>query len=335
MAVAGGLVCSGRRDLSFEGYTMAARYAASGRHCTDPDRVRADVEAAFYAVDSAMSNWSAKSEVSRFNNLPPGEAIPVSEGLREVLEASGHVHAGTGGLFDPTIGESIEIWGFGVRTQSSLPDEPQIQRALRNSGWNGLHLKGSTLTRLRPVQLNLGGIAKGYAVDRAAAAMGKHCLEYLVEAGGEIRLRGKWPVEIQHPAHEGGIARMDLEDVAVATSGVYANKKVVNGKRYSHIIHPRTGRPAHYAVSVTVTGASCAIADGLATALILADEKDYDAILKRFPGYGAVAFVKTTNGFRTIRAGAAPEIHCNPAARTSAPATAEASGTTTLLPNCL
>jgi thiamine biosynthesis lipoprotein len=292
------------------------------------------VEAAFYAVDSAMSNWSAKSEVSRFNNLPPGEAIPVSEGLREVLEASGHVHAA---LAVYLIRPSANRLRSG---DSAFERNPPARRAANTEGSAQFRLERTPSERQHvdspaPGAIESGRIAKGYAVDRAAAAMGKHCLEYLVEAGGEIRLRGKWPVEIQHPAHEGGIARMDLEDVAVATSGVYANKKVVNGKRYSHIIHPRTGRPAHYAVSVTVTGASCAIADGLATALILADEKDYDAILKRFPGYGAVAFVKTTNGFRTIRAGAAPEIHCNPAARTSAPATAEASGTTTLLPNCL
>lgn len=315
---------------------MASRYAVHGRSCIDEAGAKSRVEAAFYGVDASMSNWSDQSEVSRFNALQIGQVMEVSDGFGEVLEESDRLYAGTDGRFDPAVGELIELWGFGVQRRSSLPERSEVEAALRRSGWSGLRLEGRKVRRLRPVRLNPGGIAKGYAVDRAAAVLEEHCRDYFVEAGGEIRMRGQWPVTIQHPNQDGGIARMELKDTAVATSGVYANKRTVDGKRYSHIIDPRTGRPANHATSVTVTGPHCATADGLATALILTEETDYETVLAKFPGYGAIAFVESDQGFRLIRAGATPEVQCTrPAARTSSAATAEASGTTTLLPNCL
>lgn len=326
--------CGG--DLSFSGYSMASRYTVKGRGCQTEKSAIEQVEHAFYSVDSSMSNWSEESEVSRFNRLNPGESMEISESMIHVIAESQRVHKQTDGLFDPSIGELIESWGFGVRTRSSLPDLQEVETARRNSGMDGFRLNRNVLTRTRAIRLNLSGIAKGYAVDQVSQVVSRHCQEYFVEAGGELRVKGAWEIGIQHPGKEGLIVRMQLKDLAAATSGTYANRRESQGKRVSHIIDPRSGYPGQAAVSVTVVGESCETADALATALVLAEETHMNRILQRFPGYGAVAVFEAEGGYQIRTAGKTPAVQCeNPAAAATERATAAASGTTTLLPNCL
>lgn len=262
--------------------------------------------------------------------------MPVSEGMREVLVESLRVHASTEGLFDPSIGGLIEAWGFGVQDRSAPPAASEIEIARANSGMDGLHLKGSTLSRGRPIRLNLSGIAEGYAVDQAAKAVSRYCEEFFVEAGGEMRTKGSWEIGIQHPGRPGLIARMVLKNLAASTSGTYANWKESQGKRYAHIIDPRSGYPARVAVSVTVIGENCATADALSTGLVLADEVQMKRIIDQFPGYGVVAVFQKSAAYEMRILGNVPELHCErPAAMATDRATAAASGTTTLFPNCL
>lgn len=318
-----------------QGYSMGTTYTLKAQNCPSPgvfDRARR----AFYEIDASMSNWSPESETTRLNSLPPGGSMRVSLHMESVLAMSVRISRESEGLFDPGIGALIELWGFGVRQVDREPDQKDIREALAQSGIAHIRLENGIVSRARPVQFNPGGIAKGYAVDLAFSEL-KGCESAMVEAGGELRVRGTHRISVQHPSRQSGVlAQFDLRDEAAATSGVYANRIERNGKRYAHIIHPKTGLPSYGPVSATVVGPQCAEADALATALILADEQQAARIMQRFPGYRALSFYETAAGYRPVLYGDFAGFECaNPAASATDRATAAARGTTTLLPNCL
>lgn len=289
---------------------MASQYSVKARRCTTgkEDAAR-KVAAVMYSVDSGMSNWSPDSEVSKFNQTKPGVPFTVSPNLKRVVSEAFGVHAQTRGLFDPGIGELIEVWGFGVKRRGP-PSDLDVQRALVNSGRNALSLEGNTMRKLRPVMLNVTSIADGFAVDLAAEAMDSHCNEYVVEAGGEVKAKGKWPLAIQHPSDPQKIlATLDIENIAASTSGIGMTRDA-SGNRLSHIINPITGRPDGYAVSVTVFGPRCITADAVSTALVLTPETDLETTMSRFPGYSAVVVFEEKDRFRMRSFGKVPDFRC-------------------------
>ena len=235
-----------------------------------------DAERALRRVESLMSTWIDSSELSRFNKGPAGVAHQLSSDTLRVLHAAKALHRASAGTFDVTCRPQIELWRRQGRA-GRLPTPQQLQRARLASSWSLITLEAAAARKTRAsARFDLGGIAKGYGIDLAIEAMrAKGIAGGLVDVGGDLRffgtpLRGlRWSVDIRDPFAKGQavVATLVLEEGAVATSGDYARYVEIEGRRFSHVLDPRSGFPASHSPSVTVVAATAMLADAWATAL--------------------------------------------------------------------
>jgi thiamine biosynthesis lipoprotein len=274
--------------LHFGGETMGTRYTVkiAGRFGeARAGALQAAVHAALDGVDRRMSVYRADSELSAFNRAPADAPFALSDELYAVLAAAQAASRLSDGAFDVTVAPLVDTWGFGPpqgRATRSVPPLTRVQAQRPAVGYRALRLDAAarTATKLRDgLRADLGGIAKGYGVDLAARALeaeGVH--DYMIEAGGEVRVRGRhadgrpWRIGIERPDAWPPRAHyvVPLEDRAMATSGDYRIYFEQDGKRYSHEIDPASGFPIdHRLCSVTVVADDCMTADALATALIV------------------------------------------------------------------
>jgi len=220
----------------------------------------------------------------------------------------------TGGAFDPTVKPLVDHWGFGPEADTEPLDE--IMKAV---GWQKVRVEEGSLIKANPaVQLDLSAIAKGYGVDAVAEVIRSFGIKnFLVEIGGEIVVSGlnpdrkPWRVGIESPAGTGIFQTLELSDGAMATSGDYRNFRTrEDGSRFSHIIDPKTGRPAETDVaSVSVLANSCMDADAVATALfVMGSETGMEWLLalrelegENHPEFEALFILHSTNGTFTTR----------------------------------
>jgi thiamine biosynthesis lipoprotein len=226
-------------------------------------------------VNRLMSDYLAESEIGRVNAAPAGTPVPVAPETLLCVQHARAFGAASGGAFDITCRPLVALWKQAGRQQRlPTPEELAATRALVGCDRIVVDAAASTLALPQPgMQLDLGGIAKGYALDLAAAAMRAAGAEsVLVDVGGDVVALGTtpegkpWRVGVRHPFQDGLIAELLLRDGAVATSGVQQRFYEIGGHRYSHIIDPRTGWPAEQASSVTVIAADGITADAWATA---------------------------------------------------------------------
>ena len=262
-------------------------------------------------VNQRMSTYDPDSELMLFNRAPVGTWLDVSPELGDVVAAAKEVAEHTGGAFDPTVGPLVALWGFGAFASTAVPEPAQVRAAKALVDYRNLRHRPSppALAKQHPLSLDLSGIAKGHAVDGMAAALeSAGCENYLIEFGGEIRVRGRspkggpWRIGIDSPNEEGNLGdALLLDEAAVATSGDYRQYRERDGRRLSHIIDPRTGYPVdHRLASVTVVADSARAADAYATALMVLGERDglqfaEDARL------AAVFVIRDGDGFETVR----------------------------------
>ena len=240
------------------------------------------------AVDELMSNWKPDSEVSRFNTTKTKDWTPISADLVKVIDAALETSRRGDGAFDITVGPLVRLWNFGPDPQQPrVPTDAEIAVERRRTGYLQLDLDpaGARLRKKIPdLEIDLSAIAKGYAVDCVAEWLtGLGVLGCMVEVGGEVRCHGtksnggNWMLGIESPdSTEKGIAeRVSIGDRALATSGDYRKFFAVDGKRYAHILDPRTGRPVtHRLASVSVVAETCMLADARATMLfVMGDEE--------------------------------------------------------------
>jgi len=274
---------SDARYRQFGGATMGSNWTvrcAAGRE--QEGALHAAVQAALDAVDNRMTMFSGDSELTAFNAAAPDRRLFLSEELYRVLATATEVSRWSGGAFDVTVAPLVERWGFGTRAQRAVPAASAIATDRSRIGWQCLVLAPgdrSAIKAMAGLHADLGGIAKGYGVDRAAAALESHGVEhYMVEVGGEVRTRGvnaegrAWRIGIEEPDAMPQRARwiVGLDGRAMATSGDYRNYFIEDGRRYSHEIDPVSGAPVcHNLCSVTVVADDCLRADALATALIV------------------------------------------------------------------
>lgn len=269
---------AGPQKIQLSGATMGTSYhvtVASDQPA--PADLADQVQGILDGIDQMMSTYRDDSELMQLNRQPLGEGMQVSEPLWEVLSLSSQVFVWSGGAFDPAVGRLVNLWGFGpARNGDVIPTNEAIDAALTDSGLQFVEFGNNRrVTRHRNVSIDLSAVAKGYAVDQVADYLESVALtDYLVEVGGEMRVSGNnaqgglWRVAIESPDMTGEVERVvELAGGAVATSGDYRNYFELLGKRYSHTIDPRTGRPVtHNLASVTVLAERCAAADAMATA---------------------------------------------------------------------
>ena len=270
-------------ELHMSGRTMGTTYNVKYRPTPNTPSLKAmqiEVDALLAEINHTMSTYDQESELSRFNRLRTTEWVPASASLRDVLKAAIEIGAQSEGAFDITVGPLVNLWGFGPEIHPDhVPLERDIAAARGRSGLDKITLSDTqpAIRKHRPdVFLDLSGIAKGYGVDRVADLMTAHGLEhYMVEIGGEIRVRGfkqqdtPWRIAIEKPlSGERSVHTMlALSDIALATSGNYRNFFEIAGRRYSHTIDPTTGWPVdNHLVSVTVLAETSMRADAWATA---------------------------------------------------------------------
>lgn len=249
-----------------------------------PDEVWAQraMDAAFAElrrVDATMSRFKADSDVGRLNAAAGRQEVPVSEGTAEVLAAGLGWAQVSGGLFDPCLGKMCALWHVGSR--SAPPSDAELAAAGRGSHFHELEVdRGGSVPRAvlgsSHVAVDLGGIGKGYAVDRAAQALRDNGIFHaLVNAGGDLVAMGvdaegdPWKVGVRSPDHlEQMVQVMEVSDRAVATSGDYLQFFTYGGRRYHHILDGVSGEPRVTAMrSLTIEAATCMDADAAATAL--------------------------------------------------------------------
>ncbi len=278
-----------------------------------PDDLAERIDAALDLVDLSMSTYKPSSEISRFNQLPVDVEQAISHEFSQVLEVSQDVWEQTSGAFDPTVGPLVDLWGFGpAPALDVVPGDNAIALALERIGFEHLQQSAQLISKHKPVRLDLSAVAKGYAVDLVADLLEMLALpDYLVEVGGEMRLGGSnpegqaWRVAVEMPTLMPQVQRViAARDIAVATSGDYRNYFEKDGKRYSHTIDPRTGRPiTHSLASVTVLAQTCAYADAWATALMVLGEEQGMALAEtlQLPVY---MLVKDGDGFKAISSAA-------------------------------
>lgn len=257
------------------GRSMGTHWSLNIAGKIDPAAVTALVQAELDAVVAEMSQWEPASELSRFNSAEANCWRRLSPGFVEVLSQGLYIAQRTQGAFDPTLGAVVDLWGFGPVTPTCLPPPAdKLAEARAASGWKKLALDTSSRLARQPggLKLDLSGIAKGHAADRAARRLeDEGHVSFLMEVGGELVARGlkpdgqPWWVDLEQPPQADlPPIRIGLVHMAVATSGNY--------RRYhdlgAHTLDPRTAAPLRDApASVTVLHETCMSADALATAL--------------------------------------------------------------------
>lgn len=259
----------------------------------------------FKRVDGIMSSWLPDSAVAQINSNAGKQAIKVNAELLSVATRSLVAAKATKGAFDITVGAFRGLWKFDQDIDGTIPDKKDVRKRTKLVGYRNvvLNAKKSTIKLKRKgMRITLGGVAKGYAVDRAVALLRERGLgSFIVQAGGDLYASGtkdgqKWRVGIRDPRgkRDASFALIDLTDATFSTSGDYERSLVIDGVRYNHILDPKTGYPATRSRSVTVKADDALTADIWSTALfVLGAEKGMPLVEKR-PGIEAV-FVDQSN----------------------------------------
>ncbi len=237
-----------------------------------------DAFAEMERIEAATSRYAPDSGVNAVNSRGPGEETThIDLDVSQVIARSLFISQATGGAFDVTVAPVFDLWDF--EEGAEPPEREEVERALEWIGYRQIVLHPTSGHLIMPldVTIDLDGIAKGYAVDKAHRHLRTSgaFTGAILDAGGDIRFLGSppdggpWQVGIKHPRREGLLGVVSTEGGSVATSGDYQHWFEFGGARYHHIIDPATGYPARGVMSVTVLTERCMDADALATALFV------------------------------------------------------------------
>ncbi|CAN5861061.1 FAD:protein FMN transferase [soil metagenome] len=245
-------------------------------------------------LDGVMTTWTNDSEVSKINLAAGDKPVVVSDETFTVIERAVDVSRRSKGIFDITVGSFKGLWKFDQDMDYTLPDPAEVRKRLANIGWKHLKLDKkahSVFIDRKGVSITLGGIAKGYAVDKCVELLHRDgFVNFMVQAGGDMYVAGKkgadpWVVGIRDPRGPDGtmFALAPIEDHSFSTSGDY-ERGFVNPKdniRYHHILDTRTGFPSHASRSVTVRAKDAFTADAWSKVLFILGWKESLALIKR------------------------------------------------------
>ena len=246
------------------------------------------IQDAFAVVDGSMNHYQPDSMLSRLNAAEAQTAMEVDWDFALVFNTALDIYYATDGAYDPSVSPLINLWGFGPKGPTRRPSGNQLEETQKFVGLNAFAWDLSSRTFVKRdamAMLDFSSIAKGYAVDLGADALAELGIaNFMLEVGGEVQVRGKsprgdqWRLAIEEPVPGVGgkiFTAISVSDVGIATSGDYRNFFESEGRRYSHLIDPRTGFPIeHDLVSATVIHPSTMLADAWATALMVVGTKE-------------------------------------------------------------
>lgn len=259
----------------------------------------------FDRIDSSMTSWGTASAVARINDAAGKKAIKVDAEVFRLIEKSIAVSRKSGGAFDVSVGAFRGLWKFDQDRDGSVPSDTDIaaKKKLVNYKWIQLNRKSKTVKLKKAgMRITLGGIAKGYAVDRGVKILNDlGFADFILQAGGDLYVSGKrgprnWVVGIRDPrgSRNATFAVAPIKDRTFSTSGDYERAVVKDGKRYHHILDPKSGQPATASRSVTVMAKDALTADAWSTSLFIMGHEKGMKLVEKTPGLDAV-FVDQDN----------------------------------------
>lgn len=321
-----------RHEYTMSGKTMGTLYSVRVIF-PEPDaekvsELKTAIDSVLKVVNKQMSTYDPESEISKFNAFRDTIPFKVSQEFATVVKEAIVVHQKSGGAFDVTIGTIISLWGFGNKgSREAPPADSEIAEVLATLGTHLISVPDSVhLQKSTPgIEINLGAIAKGYGVDAVGKLIQSGGYEnYLVEIGGEIVAHGMnrkqhpWKIGIDKPEFDTAPGKelqstVCLNNHGIATSGDYRNYFEADGKHYSHIINPVTGKPvSHNLASVTVIAENCMIADALSTAvLVLGTEKGIEFLENWNGAEGMLITRENPETFSVHHTSGFTKFHCN------------------------
>lgn len=267
------------QTINFEGFVFGTTYHITILHEEKVDYEKA-IDSLFFLVNKALSNYISTSDISKINS---GDSTIVVDALfAEVFQKSKKIFKQTDGYFDPTVGNLVNAWGFGSDVSKKEIDSLDVQRMMQFVGFDKVQLKKNKIKKqFQEVYLDFNSIAKGFGVDVVGRFLeSKNIHDYLVEIGGEIRVRGKnkkgnfWTVAIEKPNTDGTQSfqtTIQLENSSMATSGNYRKYRISNeGKKYVHTVNPKTGfaKESNLLSASVISNLDCADVDAYATAFM-------------------------------------------------------------------
>lgn len=276
---------------SFETMGTRATLTVAGKEGSRLPSAAAETQRLMQALEVELSVYRAESAISRLNAVAGVRSLEVPEHTRRLLELSRVYGELTGGAFDVTVRPVVDLWRPVKGRTPALPNADALKEALARVDFRQIQVTGSSaFLNGRGMRVDLGGIGKGYAVDlawRACRDLGVR--SFMFDLGGNIRVSGSaeqglaWSIAIRDPFDRSvNLAKIEMPDGrAVATSGQYERYVEIDGRRYGHIIDPRTGYPAVGVAGVTVFAPDGTMADALSTGLFVLGPKRSIPILKK------------------------------------------------------
>lgn len=307
--------CPGKKEMRIAGRTMGTTYhiRVVAGWFAQRRGLAAKIERRLEDINAKMSTYLSDSEISRFNHSArPGQKFSISEDFHEVMQTAAELYRISEGAWDATVMPLVSMWGFdrSAAGRRGLPAPEKIDEARRNVGFHRITVGSSPylVKQTDGVRLDLASVAKGFGVDAVAEVLRREGYRsFLVEIGGEVFAAGlrrdgrQWKVGINRP-HQAA-DRDDLYQIvalsnrALATSGDYRQFFEAGGRRYSHVIDPRTGFPVQNGVvSVSVVADNCTAADGLATALMVMGVPKGLALVERLQNVECLIVCRDSHG---------------------------------------
>lgn len=230
-------------------------------------------------IENIISSWNPNSQTSEINKYSGIKPVKVDKELLQLIERAIAISKLTDGAFDISYASMDKIWKFDG-SMTKMPSEEEIKNSVINVGYQNIILNKEDLTvylKLQGMKIGFGAIGKGYAADQAKALLIQNGVSAgIINASGDMNTWGKqpngedWKVALTNPFNKNNVfALLPVNEGAVVTSGNYEKYASFNGKRYTHIIDPRTGYPSHGIISVTVFAPKAELADALATSVFV------------------------------------------------------------------
>jgi thiamine biosynthesis lipoprotein len=293
-------------------HAIARSYAVMGTQATftiwtaddaRAERAFADADAEIERLERLMTDWErpgwTPSDVVRINKAAGKDAVEVSEETIAVIDKSLEMSRRSEGAFDITFAAMRGLWKFDEDLDPKVPPAAEVERRRKLINWRDVivnHHAHTVKLRRAEQRLGLGGIAKGYAVDRCAAVLrAEGFQDFMVQAGGDLFVSGQkgaanWMVGVRDP--RGGpttiIARMPIKNHAFSTAGDYERSFIIDGRRYHHIIDPKTGYPATASREVTIFAPTAFLADALDDSVFILGPKKGLALVESYPDCAAL-----------------------------------------------
>lgn len=309
-----------QRQYTIHGYAQGTDYTVK-YFAADSIVTKGEIDSILMVIDSSMSLYKPYSSINQFNASAKG--MRIDRHFAKVMTKSFEIYRNTQGRFDVTVKPLVQLWGFGVKPVERFPDSTMVSAVLKCVGMNFLSLKGNDLKKERPcVQIDLNGIAQGYSVDVVAEHLNlKGINTYVVEIGGELRMKGPKPdgtslrIGIEGPSENPDAEptirhTLAINNGAITTSGNYRRFLQMGKKKISHLIDPKSGYPlSNSLISVTVYSRDAITADGYDNAIMamnideamafVSAKKNMDAYIIYHRKDGSIADT-LTKGFKKL-----------------------------------